>query len=80
MKLKNVGYQQHGHASDYRSGNVVVLVGEVVEVPDEYAAHLLKTFPSQFVTVEVPSPVEPDVAVVAPEFIELEKPRKGKGR
>ena len=80
MRLKNVGYMQHGHASDYRAGSVVILSGESAEVADEYAHHLLKTFPGCFIVAG--EEVTPKVKPLAIEFVEeAELPvRKGKRR
>jgi hypothetical protein len=65
MKITNVGYMQHGKHTDYRSGSIVVPVGATVEVPQEYAQHLLKTFPGMLVGTD-PRPAMGTTITIAP--------------
>jgi len=59
LKLKNIGYMQHGQHVIYKGSAGNIAPGAVLEVADELAQHLLKTFPGAFEPVVEPRVAEP---------------------
>jgi hypothetical protein len=90
MKLTNIGYTQVTRC-DWSDGAYSIPADATAEVPDAVGGRLLARFPGAFVVVEdaapvvtdrtAPPSVQPDPAVEAPPFVELEvSAPRGRGR